>query len=232
MSLVRLLTAGKSLIGLKDAENRYRMSDPRVMPNFGSGQNRFNSKARPDLTQRATPPLMQSPASAAEPATSAASRLSSSAARGQGTIASTRPDDSSDSSAPKPGTGPESSPGAKLTILPMPRRETGASPSSDGERLGWIGGWTSKLSALIRRAPRNAAKSGIPRLEQGPVQGELSLERVQVVRNDLSEEDLEFASPKAPEKASANGTQPAEKTEPAQTAWERVSTRVFHAGET
>ena len=227
MSLVRLLTAGKSLIGLKDAENRYRMGDPRAMPNFGSGQNRFSAKARADLTQKATSPLMPSPVTAAEPATATASRVSPPAALAQGPISSTRSEASSDSGALKPGTAPE---GSRLTILTAPEQEAGSSSSPEGKRPGWIGQWTSKLSAMIRRAPRNAAKSGIPPLGQPVVQGELSLERVQVVRNDLSDEDLEFVSAKGSKaKASIKGTQAA--IEPVQTAWERMSTRVFHAGE-
>src|SRR3954468_2052194 len=45
MSLVRLLTAGKSLVGgVHDSAARYRMSDPRAMPRFGSARNPFQSK--------------------------------------------------------------------------------------------------------------------------------------------------------------------------------------------
>src|SRR6476659_1243863 len=36
MSLVRLLTAGKSLVGIQDSKSRYRSVDPRAMPKFGS----------------------------------------------------------------------------------------------------------------------------------------------------------------------------------------------------
>jgi hypothetical protein len=36
MSLVRLLTAGKSLVGIQDLKSRYRLSDPRALPKFGS----------------------------------------------------------------------------------------------------------------------------------------------------------------------------------------------------
>src|SRR5215510_3975121 len=45
MSLVRLLTAGKSLVGLKDGQIQYRMGDPRSMPKFGSGKSPFQGKA-------------------------------------------------------------------------------------------------------------------------------------------------------------------------------------------
>src|SRR5207249_426760 len=44
MNLLRLLSAGRSLVGLKDSTARYRMSDPKAMPKFGSGSNPFWAK--------------------------------------------------------------------------------------------------------------------------------------------------------------------------------------------
>ena len=44
MSLMRLLTAGKSLTGLKQLPGRYKISDPRSMPKFRSTVNPFKSK--------------------------------------------------------------------------------------------------------------------------------------------------------------------------------------------
>ena len=44
MNLLRLLSAGRSLVGLKDSTARYRMSDPKAMPKFGSGNNPFWAK--------------------------------------------------------------------------------------------------------------------------------------------------------------------------------------------
>src|SRR5438874_2022188 len=38
MRLLRLLTAGSSLVGLHESMSRYRMGDPRSMPKFGSEQ--------------------------------------------------------------------------------------------------------------------------------------------------------------------------------------------------
>src|SRR5258705_6481708 len=51
MSLVRLLTAGKSLVGLKDGEIQYRVGDPRSMPKFGTGENPFQGKGRAASSQ-------------------------------------------------------------------------------------------------------------------------------------------------------------------------------------
>src|SRR5438046_912628 len=44
MSMLRLLSAGKSLDGLQDSTARYRMGDPKAMPKFGSGNNPFWAK--------------------------------------------------------------------------------------------------------------------------------------------------------------------------------------------
>src|SRR5437764_1503777 len=55
MNLIRFLSAGKSWVGGKDTEVHYRMTDPRVMPKFGSAKNPFRSTTRngqtPDETQ-------------------------------------------------------------------------------------------------------------------------------------------------------------------------------------
>jgi hypothetical protein len=41
MSLVRLLTTGRSLVGLKESSNRYRVTDQRLLPKFNSKRNPF-----------------------------------------------------------------------------------------------------------------------------------------------------------------------------------------------
>ena len=41
MSMMRLLSAGRSLVGLEDNGKQYRMSHPGALPKFGSGKNPF-----------------------------------------------------------------------------------------------------------------------------------------------------------------------------------------------
>src|ERR1041385_5690035 len=56
MSLLRLLTAGKSLIGVPSTTGRYKLSDPRSMPKFRSTVNPFKSKtANADAAAGANP---------------------------------------------------------------------------------------------------------------------------------------------------------------------------------
>src|SRR2546421_12914587 len=61
MSLMRLLTAGKSWGGGKDPEVRYRMTDPRALPKFGSAKNPFRSTAKAKPLPAAAQPIITAP---------------------------------------------------------------------------------------------------------------------------------------------------------------------------
>jgi hypothetical protein len=86
------------------------------------------------------------------------------------------------------------------------------------ERLSRYGFWGRKNPFRQKPALRKRAT---------PVQGELLLEGVKVVRNDLNETDLEVVPmPKPPEKP----VEPAERhanAEPAKLAWRRIAARLF-----
>jgi len=43
MRLVRFLAAGKSLVGLKDNEGRYRLPNGHALPRFGTSENNASS---------------------------------------------------------------------------------------------------------------------------------------------------------------------------------------------
>jgi hypothetical protein len=139
MSLVRLLTAGKSLVGIQDLKSRYRSVDPRAMPKFGSEKKVTTNIARE---------------SEAKPS-AAKSDVETSTANVQQT--------------------------------PVTARKVHGS--------GWVSQWGSKLGSLVSQKPK-PARSAIPRLNGVPVQGELSLENIKVVRNDLSDADLEVVTRK------------------------------------
>jgi hypothetical protein len=63
------------------------------------------------------------------------------------------------------------------------------------------------------------------------VQGELSLDGVKVVRNDLSDTDLEIvpAKPSVPAITETPVKSNAEKCAPVETAWGRMTGRIFGA---
>jgi hypothetical protein len=60
---------------------------------------------------------------------------------------------------------------------------------------GWVSQWGSKLSSLVSQKPK-PTRSAVQRFNGVPVQGELSLDNIKVVRNDLSDADLEVVTRK------------------------------------
>jgi hypothetical protein len=55
MSLLRLLTAGKTLVGLKKLEQRYHLPGGKALPQFGGKQNPFRATAFPEKTESSCP---------------------------------------------------------------------------------------------------------------------------------------------------------------------------------
>jgi hypothetical protein len=209
MSLLRLLTTGKSLVGVSDLESRYRLTSQTLLPQFGPARNPFSSGAK------------------AEPAQPKARA----------------PEDHGGNGAPpaKPSlSGPRRQPAAAL----QRGAEQRAAPAKfDARNLAgalWrrtvalLRRWRAKLRRLLAHLGGQAAKPVIPRFPKPPVQGELSLDRIKVVRNDLSDADLEVvpAKPPATPTASVPAPRAVEKAERAASAWERVTTRILGAGKT
>jgi hypothetical protein len=159
MSLVRLLTAGKSLIGGMENATRYRLGTPGLLPKFGSGKNPFLARGTESRAKTIQPP---------EP--SAAPLTSSSFPTDEEKIKSSL-----------------SSAAAPLTPLPPldGGRERGRGASWWELGRGWA-------EAIKSRSPRRSKAAKFAELAQGrPVQAELSLDRVKVLRNDLSDTDFE-----------------------------------------
>ena len=191
MSLVRLLTAGKSLVGVKDSASRYRMANPASMPKFHAGKNPFRAGASRAKATTAAP---------------------GAAGRADG---DKRPGRSSVDGVPRTGAaaGAESAPAAAARILSGTVQEPGQGPGGVGRTtwtrlrraMAWCGDqvvlWSRSLRGLWQRGPGRALSRlrawrpirRAPRPNSGVVQPELSLDHVRVKRNDLSDADLELA---------------------------------------
>jgi len=158
--LLRLLTTGKSLVGLKDDGNRYRLPRHRQLPKFGVTPNPFQRPGEGEKMQPMpeTGKLDGQGASAKQPA---AGKLPGIV--GKPVTWTTKSLSSVNSAA------------GKVAEAQAPR-----------PTLARIGSWFGREG---KRGPSN----GVP--VQGPVQYELSLDRVQVVRNDLNDTDLELVTP-------------------------------------
>jgi hypothetical protein len=139
MSLLRLLSAGKSLVGLKDSTPQYRMGDPRAMPKFGSAANPFRQKKEKDISAVSSEPKSSKPVAAP----------------------------------PSPA------------ATPMPAKTIAAVASAKA-------GWRARLLSLWPK--RRPKQTRVAPLSRPAIQGELSLDRVKVMRNDLSDADLEIVA--------------------------------------
>ncbi len=153
MSLMRLLSAGKSLVGMSDANSRYRMGKPGMMPKFGSGRNPFRSAAQKK--------------------------------EGQG------------ESVTKP-VEPAVTPSSSQPHISMAEQK--AQRTSPRRRLVFrslFGAWIEKLKARFGRRASDNQRAAIAPSPSGLMQGELSLDRIKVVRNDLSDTDFEITAREA-----------------------------------
>jgi hypothetical protein len=213
MSLLRLLTAGRSLVGLKKSETRYHLSQHRLLPKFAAKKNPFgNSK---DETQR-----------------------------GGGETAARPQEQTLEESASVPVRA--ETPGKPETIVPIPELPTSTHVSAPNCGANSLPERRSLLSALGQRIAQCASPMGkllfwrrtrasapaIVRFNKPLIQGELSLERVKVVRNDLSDTDLEIVRSK-PQTVAPEPSPELEKERPEpQPARNRLPRTLFPAGKT
>jgi hypothetical protein len=186
---MRLLRAGKSWVDGKDNAVRYRLSNGRAMPKFGSAKNPFRSTAKATLdpaeTQGGAHGVLALPQS------------------GTPTAPATAQDTDFGARTAPVRRNPES----KLTPALLPERSrhsvaarAGTVRAPKGSTSGILWGALSKVAWLVFRPRPNRAAPPLPDFDKSPVQGELSLEKIKPVRNDLSDADLDIilAKPPAP----------------------------------
>jgi hypothetical protein len=204
MSLIRLLTTGRSLVNIPDGDSRYRVTSQRLLPQFGARHNPFSSgyKVEP------TPMAPRSPAVHTPTVEPPAARVAS-------------------------------APTAERAAAPKSKLESGTAFAKSKVRdlaavlrrwtAAFLDGCRAKLAALFARRPAKAAKPAIPRFDKAPVQTELSLDRIKVLRNDLRDADLEVVPAKAPTALAAPATPAVEKPAMMESAWGRVAERIVGA---
>ena len=199
MSLGKLLTTGKSLVGLTNANSRYHMQKG-ALPKFKSARNPFASKVNAELPER-EPQLPK-----LTPAEEAAANLKKTQA---------------------------------LPALGAPTANRDAKPAEPVTVPAPVDGWLKKLNPMVwfgNNKP-TGPKSALPRFggkSHAPVQGELSLDKIKVMRNDLSETDVEIVPAKsrpakviaAPMQASA-AAMAIPDLPPATSAWEYLGERLL-----
>jgi hypothetical protein len=210
MSLLRLLTTGKSLVGVGEAEGRYRLTTQRLLPHFGSPINPFRGRGESDpaQTEDALSRTLEETATPARPLSSG----------GKQSLELGQP------AAPQ-----------------RPGRTVRPSTVSSGRSFLWaigmkvtvtLGAWTSRFRGMFERPRAETTSSALPRFTKQPVQGELSLDRITVVRNDLSEADLEVIPARVVQAQPSGALDlPAEpQARIPDSSWGRMKTRMFGAG--
>jgi len=172
MSPVRLLAAGKSVVGIRDEVSPYRVTGQRLVPKFGS------DKSPPRLPKAGSDRGWQR-------------STVNGAGSGGGVKSEVRSPMSDVRSAKwvKVGSGSGAGGGPKAP----PSTAAVAAGVPGGSKLGRAGRWLgSRFRGLFGRSECKPARPPTPRLGWSPIQEELRLERVKVVRNDLRDSDLEL----------------------------------------
>lgn len=202
MKFGKLLAAGRSLMRGHEA-GRYQMRKGMALPQFISPKNPFKQEA-------AARPVAP-PSAAAAPANGSACEFGTSLSQPVNSAESERAGGSlSVSGANISVSAANDSKTKSLSTLAKPAAvQSGVSAEAATQKKFWARfvaamkttlrwcGETLKRAALfcVDHNPFSAIGkpklAGIPRFGKAPVQSELSLERVQVVRNDLAHADLE-----------------------------------------
>jgi hypothetical protein len=219
MSLGRFLAAGRSLIGMKDTDSRYQMRAENLLPKFGSAKNPFLTVSKMESLK---PELLDSekPRPAAPEAAFvglAAAPLVESGLKKEQSAAAVPEAVVFEKAEPKKAEIAPATPAAAPSRKPLPMRK-----------------WLKKLNVFAYLSPLMPGGKTVKPV-QTHIQTELSLEKVRVVRNDLSETDLEVVRVRTQAadvfKAPVVQVPPVViKTTP--TTWGRLTSRIFRPEET
>lgn len=263
MSLGRLLSSGKSLVGLSSSRYQLRTDS---LPKFKSAKNPFAARpvAEPGDAEKLSPAEM---AAANLKKTQRIPLLPPKPATPDESFQPTRP---AETRVKPPVATPaphEAKPAIPSPVLnrnsqeaqsPSNAGSTSASPMalrrSEAKAEGWeragvrasdkgeksessavIGNWLKKLNPLVwfgdRKSPE--IRPSVPRFDKKPVQGELSLENIKVMRNDLSDADVEVVPKKAlpmqdiPLSGASAAAMAIPELPPATSAWEYLGERLL-----
>jgi len=180
MSLGKLLTSGRCLMGANGEAHRFRVNKRVALPKFGSPKNPFASGAQQERAEAR--PTAAVPTEAKVRATNA----------------------------PAP-------PVALRKLSPV-------------ATLKWVAGLGRKLDprAWWKRRPAAVSRAAVPVVS--PVQPELSLDAVRVLRNDLTDADME-TGPACGDPAPARNSGVLAMTAKAEVAMDRISSKFFGTGD-
>lgn len=227
MSLMRLLTAGSSLMGIKDRPGAYKMTQQNLLPKFGTEKYADRKTAAIEAAPQGAPVLRQEHAPKVQglkPHYTPPVRgdLNEETVTGSENILPQRAqmiaaeldrkNDPADERETQPPVRDELiAPASQVMAERKPR-----------PALGIFRRWAEKRNPFRGKRPERRAVA--------PVQGELRLESIQVVRNDLRESDLEIVPAAKPLEADAAPAASGPGSAETRVVWQRVAARLFGAG--
>jgi hypothetical protein len=210
MSLGRFLAAGRSLMGMSDADSRYHMRSKNRLPKFGSERNPFAHTTKPEfpkVVSAVSAPTKIEPASIEPAALFEQKAEETKLVNGNEAV-------------------PVAVPAEKIELKAAPvLMATPVTRKTNSTRMKDFFKKMNPLPHLGALKVGGKAKAHKP--VRTHVQTELSLEKVKPMRNDLSDSDLEVVSPKRAQlpKGPQPYLKPLTKTEP--TTWNRLTSRFF-----
>jgi len=178
MSLMRLLSAGKSLVGVKDNGSRYRMGNPGMLPRFGSEKNPFAQGRKENSESRGT--RSQEDVVGSEK-NHLPTQLSTDAPKKELSVKPAAPEGQTEK--PIDNDVPQS------TLQKRVRSSQLGNIALRATLTAW-----ARIKAALSRRQGTSRRRTITRTSKQPVQAELSLDRIKVVRNDLSDTDFEVVA--------------------------------------
>lgn len=197
MSIVRLLAAGKSLVGVQTTTSRYREDKRARLPKFGSTKNPFAAPASATPAAPAKPKPAPAPATPLVPATTPAPV------------------------APAPVASAPVAPARATHPAPNPLPPPAPADTRLRRAVRRLREWCVDANPLPRLAgPARSAATPAPRHTGAPIQSQLTLDDIQVLRNDLSEADLEIVVARPARRADHTIEEPPN-------PWSRLANRIF-----
>jgi hypothetical protein len=225
MSILKLLAAGKSLVGMKDHSTPYRLCTRNALPKFESSKNPFNgtetaaAAPRPQSTVReknnpfspSAKPMVNlslfdaelnpaGTAATAEESVAPSAAVNTPCASSEKAAKASAEKPIAAEAAAKPAAGVDPQPVAPKAAIVAPSLP--AAKPVDRTHLSRPAGsslypdWMKKLNPLAYFSSREA-EGNRPR-GRSQVQGEFLLDNVKPVRNDLHDSDLEVVAARQP----------------------------------
>jgi hypothetical protein len=184
MSLARLLTTGKSLVGTKSQTGRYQLRRQRLLPKFESAKNPFRTGQAPAENPAKAPRLESAEVRTVQHPTATEERAKTNIEQPTANIQNSPSKVEQPASNREPRTARSEHPPSTNHHPPSSTKAAGCERKPG--RLSML------VRALLGWRPQAHRPVTLPR-PRLPVQGELSLSTVKVVRNDLKDAEWELA---------------------------------------